>query len=90
MFMRPVKDGSHPRTRGATAKYEPVWVTCDELAAEGILVSAWKCVPQHPSAALLVKRSQGTVPSYAAILSAVCDPFCRLGVIYEMQKQIVD
>jgi hypothetical protein len=39
MFMRPVKGASLPRTRAATAKYDPVWVTCDDLAAEGILVS---------------------------------------------------
>ena len=37
--MRPVKGASQPRTRAATAKYEAVWVTCDDLAAEGILVS---------------------------------------------------
>ena len=39
MFMRPVKGASLPRTRAATARYDPVWVTCDDLAAEGILVS---------------------------------------------------
>lgn len=38
MFMRPVKASSKPRQKAATTKYEPVWVTCDDLAAEGILV----------------------------------------------------
>ena len=50
MFMRPVKGASLPRTRAATAKYDPVWVTCDDLAAEGILVS--------PAAAFLPNSAQ--------------------------------
>lgn len=39
MFMRPVKTEG-PRRHGAAQKtrYEAVWVTCDDLAHEGILV----------------------------------------------------
>lgn len=45
--MRPVKGASLPRTRAATAKYDPVWVTCDDLAAEGILVSRAAAFPPN-------------------------------------------
>jgi hypothetical protein len=38
-----MKGAGHPRRRTAdnkNAKYEPVWITCDDIAAEGILVSS--------------------------------------------------
>ncbi len=38
MFMRPVKSSGQQRRKAAALKYEPVWVTCDDLASEGILV----------------------------------------------------
>ena len=37
MFLRPVKDGSKAE-KGHHLQYEPVWITCDDLASEGILV----------------------------------------------------
>lgn len=43
LFLRPMKGDGHPRKRAADykhAKYEPVWITCDDIAAEGILVSS--------------------------------------------------
>jgi len=41
MFLRPVKADSRPKHRRARkAQYEAVWITCDDLAHEGILVSS--------------------------------------------------
>jgi hypothetical protein len=66
MFMRPVKGASLPRTRAATAKYDPVWVTCDDLAAEGILVSRAAASLPHSACQLLqTHQSRPGLPSVA-------------------------
>ena len=37
MFLRPMKE-AHKAEARQHLRYEPVWITCDDLASEGILV----------------------------------------------------
>lgn len=48
MFLRPVKDGSKAKGRrdGTHLRYEPVWITCDDLASEGILVRTFQGITE--------------------------------------------
>lgn len=46
MFLRPVKDGTKGEKIAKHDRYDPVWITCDDLASEGILVRYSKPSPK--------------------------------------------
>lgn len=46
MFLRPLKDGRKGEKVAKHDRYDPVWITCDDLASEGILVRYSEPSPQ--------------------------------------------